>query len=185
MLKKVVFLDRDGVINFDSPDYIKSCAEFEFIPGSIEAIRLLSTNGFSCIVITNQSALARNLISSAELDRIHAMLKKAVASGGGRITDIFCCPHLPDDGCDCRKPEPGLVYQARRKYNVDLAAAVMVGDSTKDIECARRAGIGRALLVRSGIAPDVEAQLKARQMLPDYVADDLLGAVQWILQMSQ
>ncbi len=185
MLKKVVFLDRDGVINFDAPDYIKSCAEFKFIPGSIEAIRQLTFNGFTSIVITNQSALARNLISAAELDRVHALLIKAVAAGGGRITDIFWCPHLPADGCDCRKPEPGLIYQARRKYDVDLAAAVMVGDSVKDIECARRAGVGRALLVRSGLAHDVEAQLTARRMEPDYVAQDLLGAVKWLLQRSQ
>ncbi len=182
MLEKVVFLDRDGVINFDSPDYIKSCAEFEFIPGSLEAIRRLTTNGFTSIVVTNQSALARKLISAAELDRIHAMMKRAVVSAAGRITDVFYCPHLPGDGCDCRKPAPGLIYQAQRKYDIDLAAAVMVGDSAKDIECARRAGVHQAVLVQSGTAHDVERQLRARRMVPDYVADDLLGAVKWILQ---
>lgn len=182
MLEKVVFLDRDGVINFDSPDYIKSCAEFEFIPGSIEAIRRLTASGFTSIVVTNQSALARNLISAAELDRLHTMMKKTIASGGGRVTDIFWCPHLPGDGCDCRKPAPGLIYQAQRKYDIDLTAAVMVGDSAKDIECARRAGVHRAVLVQSGAAHVVERQLKARQMLPDYVAGDLLDAVKWILQ---
>jgi D-glycero-D-manno-heptose 1,7-bisphosphate phosphatase len=133
LLEKVVFLDRDGVINFDSPDYIKSCAEFEFIPGSLEAIRRLTANGFTSIVVTNQSALARKLISAAELNRIHAMMKRAVVSATGRITDVFYCPHLPGDGCDCRKPAPGLIYQARRKYDIDLAAAVMVGDSLDDL----------------------------------------------------
>jgi D-glycero-D-manno-heptose 1,7-bisphosphate phosphatase len=185
LLKKVVFLDRDGVINFDSPDYIKSREEFEFIPGSVEAVRELTTNGFDCIVITNQSALARNLISAAELGRIHTMMKKAIASAAGRITDIFWCPHLPDDGCDCRKPEPGLIYQARRKYDINLAAAVMVGDSARDIECARRAGVGRALLVQSGKDGDVQGQLKARQMVPDHVAEDLRAAVKWILRRQQ
>ena len=92
MLKKVVFLDRDGTINRDSPDYIKNRSEFEFLPGSIEAVRELTSNGFAVIVITNQSALARNLISRRELDAIHAMMKKKIASAGGRIKDIFSAP---------------------------------------------------------------------------------------------
>ena len=114
-LKKVVFLDRDGVINYDSPEYIKSRSEFEFIPGSIEAIGELTLNGFTSIVISNQSALSRKLISPGELNDIHKMMKKTVASAGGRITEIFFCPHMPDDGCECRKPEPGLIFRAWSK----------------------------------------------------------------------
>ena len=109
ILRKVVFLDRDGTINHDSADYIKSRSEFKFIPGSIEAIRLLTLNGFTSIVITNQSALARKFICADELDRIHVLMKDSIASGGGKITDIFFCPHMSNDGCECRKPEPGLL----------------------------------------------------------------------------
>ena len=181
LLKKVVFLDRDGTINRDSADYIKSRAEFDFLPGSVEAIRKLTANGFTSIVITNQSALARKFISSAELDAMHAMMYRTVASGGGKISDIFCCPHMPDEGCECRKPAPGLIHQARQKYNIDLADAIMVGDNIKDIECGRNAGCGSTVLVKSGIDPDVEEKLKEKQLAADHVTEDLLKAVEWII----
>ncbi len=182
MLNKVVFLDRDGTINRDSSDYVKSREEFEFLPGSLEAIKKLTVNGFVNIVITNQSAVPRNLISLNELESVHNMLTKTVALNGGEIKDIFYCPHMPEDGCDCRKPEPGLIYQAREKYAIDLTAAVMVGDSAKDIECARRAGCGRAVLVKSGQDDDVEAELKFRRIRVDFVAKDLHDAAEWILK---
>ncbi|MCK4467376.1 MAG: HAD family hydrolase, partial [Desulfobacterales bacterium] len=140
--QRVVFLDRDGVINRDSPDYIKSWEEFEFFPKSIEAIKLLNLNGFTTIIITNQSVINRNMVSKEGLEHIHALMKKEIKSGGGDIKDIFYCPHVPEDGCDCRKPEPGLILQAQKKYQIDLPASTMVGDNAKDIECARRAGCG-------------------------------------------
>ena len=182
LLNKVVFLDRDGTINRDSSDYVKSREEFEFLPGSLEAIKKLTVNGFVNIVITNQSAVPRNLISLNELESVHNMLTKTVALNGGEIKDIFYCPHMPEDGCDCRKPEPGLIYLARNKYAIDLTAAVMVGDSAKDIECARRAGCGRAVLVKSGKDDDVEAELKFRRIRVDFVAKDLHDAAEWVLK---
>ncbi len=182
MLNRVVFLDRDGTINRDSPDYIKSRQEFEFLPGSLEAIKKLTLNGFDNIVITNQSAVPRKLISLKELEAVHHMMVDAVARSGGEIKDIFYCPHLPEDGCDCRKPEPGLLYQARKKYAIDLSAAVMVGDSARDIECARRAGCGKVVLVKSGLKDDVEKELKARQVRVDFVAKGLHEAAEWIIQ---
>ena len=181
MLKKVVFLDRDGTINFDSADYIKSRSEFAFIPGSIEAIRNLTANGFTSIVITNQSALARKYISPEELEAIHAMMCRAVDSGGGKIADIFFCPHLPDGGCKCRKPAPGLIYQARQKYNIELANSIMVGDNVKDIACGRNAGCGGTVLVKSGKDPDVEKELKKWPISADFVAGNLLEAAEWII----
>ena len=181
MLEKVVFLDRDGTINRDSPDYIKSREELEFLPGSLEAINKLTRHGFVSIVVTNQSAVPRKLISLKELEFVHNMMTLTVALNGGEIKDIFYCPHMPDEGCDCRKPEPGLIFQAREKYEIDLTAAVMVGDSAKDIECARRAGCG-AVLVKSGQKDDVEAELKTRQISVDYVAKDLYEAAEWIIE---
>ena len=181
MLTGVVFLDRDGTINRDSRDYIKSREEFEFLPGSLEAIKNLKKNGFANIVITNQSAVPRKLVSSKELESMHNMMIETVALDGGEIKDIFYCPHMPGDGCDCRKPEPGLIYQAREKYTIDLATAVMVGDSVKDIECARNAGCGKAVLVESGLRDDVAEELRSKQIIPDYVAEDLLGAAEWIV----
>jgi D-glycero-D-manno-heptose 1,7-bisphosphate phosphatase len=181
LLKKVVFLDRDGTINRDSAAYIKSREEFEFLPGSLEAIKNLTVNGFVNIVITNQSAVPRNLISLNELEVVHNMMTETVALNGGEIKDIFYCAHMPEEGCNCRKPEPGLIHQARKKYGIDLTVAVMVGDSPKDVECARRAGCGRAVLVKSGIEDNVEDVLKTRQIFPDYVAEDLLYAAEWII----
>ena len=184
-LDNVVYLDRDGTINHDSPDYIKSRSEFKFIPGSIEAIRLLTLSGFTSIVITNQSALARKFISPGELDLIHSMMKDAILSGGGMITDIFFCPHMPNDGCECRKPAPGLLLQAQRKYNIDLSKSIMVGDSVKDIECARNAGCGQAVLVKTGKDDDVEHILKTKQIVADYTAINLYDAAKWILANNQ
>ena len=180
----VVFLDRDGTINHDSPDYIKNRSEFKIMPGSIEAIRLLTLSGFTSIIITNQSALARKLISPDELDHIHAIMKAAIRSGGGKITDIFFCPHLPNEGCDCRKPAPGLLLQAQLKYNIDLPTSIMVGDSAKDIECARNAGCGKAVLVKTGKDAAAEDMLKSKQIDADYTAIDLFDAANWILANS-
>jgi D-glycero-D-manno-heptose 1,7-bisphosphate phosphatase len=181
LLKKVVFLDRDGTINVDSADYIKSRSEFEFIPDSIEAIRDLTANGFTAIVITNQSALARRFVSPEELDAMHAMMCREVAAAGGKITDLFFCPHLPDEGCECRKPAPGLIDQAHRKYNIDLSDSIMVGDSAKDIACGRNAGCGRTVLVKSGLGPDVEKELMKKSISVDFVAENLREAAGWII----
>ena len=181
LLKKVVFLDRDGTINRDSANYIKGRAEFDFLPGSVEAIRKLTVYGFTSIVITNQSALARKFISPAELDAMHAMMCRMVASAGGKISDIFCCPHMPDEGCKCRKPAPGLIHQARQKYNIELADAIMVGDSAKDIACGRNAGCGKTVLVKSGLDPEVVTKLKKKQYSADFVAGNLLEAAEWIV----
>ncbi len=185
MPQKVVFLDRDGVINRDSSDYIKSWSEFEFIPGSLEAIRQLTLNGFVIIIITNQSVINRNMVSKKGLEHIHTMMKTDIRSHGGEIKDIFFCPHIPKDQCDCRKPEPGLIYQAAQKYQVDIKAAVMVGDSTKDIECARSAGCKHTVLVQTGNGAATEKILKAKKIIPDFVARDLLHATEWILAIHE
>ena len=181
-LDKVVFLDRDGIINFDSSDYIKSWSEFKFIPRSIEAIKELTSKGFNAIVITNQSVINRNMVSGKGLEHIHASMKNEVKSGGGLIKDIFFCPHMPENNCDCRKPKPGLIFQAKRTYSIDLADAVMVGDSAKDIECARNAGCGKAILVKTGNGAKAEKTLAVKKIYPDYIAQDLYEAVQWIIE---
>jgi D-glycero-D-manno-heptose 1,7-bisphosphate phosphatase len=183
-LKKVVFLDRDGVINYDSPEYIKNRSEFKFIPGSIEAVEELTRNGFTSIVISNQSALSRKLVTPEELNDIHKMMKQAIASAGGRITEIFFCPHMPGDGCQCRKPGPGLIFRAQRKYNIDLAGAVMVGDSTRDIACARNAGCGAAVLVESGYEFVDLNLLRKSELVPDHVARNLREAAKWVIERS-
>jgi len=180
LLKKVVFLDRDGVINQDSPNYIKSWSEFEFIAGSISGIHHLTLNGFAPIIITNQSAIGRRMMSIQDLEHIHTLMKSTLASGGGRIKDIFFCPHTPDDGCECRKPAPGLIFQAQKRYGINLADTVMVGDSAKDVECARNAGCGSAVLVRTGNGMIAEKMLAEKNIPPDHIANNLYDAAMWI-----
>ena len=182
MLKKVVFLDRDGTINQDSVDYIKGWPEFVFLPRSIEALRDLTAAGFMIIVITNQSAIARKLISPRELENIHSKMKATVQSQGGKICDIFFCPHLPDDGCDCRKPAPGLLLQAAEYFASGFDEMVLIGDSMRDLEAARAAGI-RTILVRTGNGRKTEQQLSSEGALQEVeVYDDLAAASDALLR---
>lgn len=178
---KVVFVDRDGVINEDRADYVKDWAEFAFIPGSLEALRLLSEEGFRIIVITNQSGINRGLVTKQSLDTIFANMKDAVSHYGGKIEAILHCPHIPEDQCDCRKPKPGLLYQARDRYGLELGATVMIGDSLKDMQCARAAGCGQVILVRTGYGKETENRFSKHSIVPDFIAEDLLGAAQWLL----
>jgi D-glycero-D-manno-heptose 1,7-bisphosphate phosphatase len=176
-----VFLDRDGVINVDSPDYIKSWAEFHFIPKSIAAIARFTRVGIAVIVISNQSAVNRGMMSPEALETMHRRMCWAVADSGGRITDIFFCPHRPDENCGCRKPKPGLILAARDRYGLDLASAVMVGDSEKDILVGRAAGCGATVLVKTGNGETAIQSLFQKGILPDHVANDLAAAANWIL----
>jgi D-glycero-D-manno-heptose 1,7-bisphosphate phosphatase len=180
MKQKVVFIDRDGVINKDSPAYIKSWSEFEFLPRSLDAIQILASNGFNVIVITNQSAIRRNYLSKDDLEAIHSKMKVIVKQHGGDIKDIFYCPHIPEDQCDCRKPKPGLIDQAQRKYNIDISKTIMIGDSAKDIECAKNAGCGRSILVQTGNGIMAEKSLSEKGMPPDDVVSDLFEAASLI-----
>jgi D-glycero-D-manno-heptose 1,7-bisphosphate phosphatase len=180
MLQNVVFLDRDGVINHDSPDYIKSLEEFVFLPGSLEGLRRLTQGGCTLIVVTNQSGLHRNLITRDGLAAIHRRLRKAVAAHGGKIHDILVCPHLPEANCECRKPKPGMLLDAQRKHGIDFSSSVMIGDSVKDMQCALSAGVRTRILVRTGNGRKAEEALKARRQLPERVADDLCEAARWL-----
>lgn len=185
MLKQVVFLDRDGVINQDSSDYIKSWEEFIFLPNSLEALKMLTRKGCTLIVITNQSIIHRKWVLPEVLEDMHRRLKSVVASHGGKITDIFFCPHTPEQGCSCRKPKPGLILQACQKYAIDLSDAIMVGDSAKDILCGMAAGCGRTILVQTANAPiggvSVRDALALDNVYPTAVVADLMEAARWII----
>ncbi len=179
-MRRVIFLDRDGVINRDSPDYVKSWEEFEFLPGSLTALSLLSQAGYRLIVITNQSAIHRGMIPPAALEEMHRRMSAAVTAAGGRIVDIFFCPHRPDEGCACRKPQPGLVLQAQARHAIELADSIMIGDSTRDIQCGRNAGCRATILVLTGNGAAAARELTSRNR-PDATADDLLHAARLIL----
>ena len=146
---KLVILDRDGTINHDSDNYIKSPAEWRPIDGSLEAIARLTQAGYRVVVVTNQSGIARGLFDSATLIAIHAMVQRAVALAGGRIDAFFFCPHAADSACACRKPKPGMLLEIARRFNVSLADVCMVGDAQRDVEAAAAAG-ARPVLVLTG-----------------------------------
>ena len=176
-----IFVDRDGVINQDSDDFIKSLAEWHPIPNSIEALAALSQR-FNIIVITNQSGIARGLLTTAELDAMHTELKKQVHAFGGSITDILYCPHGPNDLCTCRKPKPGLLLQAQEKYALNLKNSWCIGDSYRDLEAGLAVGT-QAALVRTGKGlrtlaqhPELEKTLR--------IFDDLNAFSTWILTLD-
>ena len=146
---QLVILDRDGVINEDSDDYIKSPEEWQPIPGSLAAIARLHRAGWRVIVATNQSGVARGLFSIDTLMRIHEKMYRAVSDAGGLIDAVFFCPHHPDDNCQCRKPRPGLLLDIASRLRIDLSGVPLIGDSLRDLEAARAAG-ATPLLVRTG-----------------------------------
>jgi len=137
---KLVILDRDGTINHDSDQYIKSPAEWKPIPGSMEAIARLTQRGWRCVVATNQSGIARGLFDMATLNAIHTEMHRAVAQAGGRIDAIFFCPHAADSNCECRKPKPGLLREIASRFDIELKGVPMIGDSLRDLEAAAAAG---------------------------------------------
>lgn len=134
---KLLILDRDGVINHDSDAYIKSVEEWLPIPGSIEAIAQLSKAGWTVAVATNQSGIARGYYELAVLDAMHDRLRELVAEQGGEVGLIVYCPHGPDEGCDCRKPKPGMLKTIAAHYDVALSGVWFVGDSLGDLEAAK------------------------------------------------
>jgi D-glycero-D-manno-heptose 1,7-bisphosphate phosphatase len=146
---KLVILDRDGTINHDSDHYIKSLEEWRPIKGSLEAIARLTQAGYRIVVATNQSGIARGLFTTRTLFEIHDALQRAAAQAGGRIDAFFFCPHAADAGCSCRKPQPGMLLEVARRFNVALKDVYMVGDALRDVEAAAAAG-ARPVLVLTG-----------------------------------
>jgi D-glycero-D-manno-heptose 1,7-bisphosphate phosphatase len=179
---KLVILDRDGVINFDSDEYIRSTADWEPIPGSLEAIARLSNAGVTVAVATNQSGIARGLFDLESLNAIHQTLRARLSALGGRIDVIEFCHHGPEDRCECRKPMPGLLRDIRQRVGVTLRGAPVVGDSLRDLEAAAAVG-ARPVLVRTGKGSATELALP-REFSQVPVFDDLAAAVDSLLDPS-
>ena len=176
---KLVILDRDGVINFDSDHFIKSPAEWKPIPGSLEAIARLTQAGYRVVVASNQSGIDRGLFDMDTLNAIHDKMHRAVKAVGGRIDAIFYCPHSADSNCNCRKPKPGMFERIGACYNTDLVNAYAVGDSLRDLQAAATAG-AKPLLVLSGKGKATQAE----GGIPEgtLIFEDLAAAVEHILK---
>ncbi|MFC4271471.1 HAD-IIIA family hydrolase [Sneathiella chungangensis] len=176
----LVLLDRDGVINEDRPDFVKNPGELVFIPNSLEAIARLNSHGHKLVVTTNQSCIGRGIITEEQLAAIHGKLIEALAKVSGRLDDIIVAPDAPWAATDRRKPGPGMLIEAMRKFNARPGETVMIGDSTRDIEAAGAAGCHR-ILVRTGKGRKTLAEGLGRHLLPVHVADDLDEAADFIL----
>ncbi len=176
---KIVILDRDGVINFDSDHFIKSPAEWKPIPGSLEAIARLSQAGYHVVIASNQSGIDRGLFDMDTLNAIHDKMHRAVKAVGGRIDAIFYCPHSADSNCSCRKPKPGMFERIAACFNIDLSNAYAVGDSLRDLLAAATAG-AKPVLVLSGKGKATQAE----GGIPEgtLVFDDLAAVAEHILK---
>lgn len=179
---RLLILDRDGVINRDRDDYVKSAAEFEPLPGALPAIARAGRAGWRIVLATNQSGLGRGLFDMDAFTAMQRKLDELLAAEGGRIDAVFYCPHTPEDDCECRKPRTGLLEQIARRYGIELAGVPFIGDTHKDIQAARAAG-ARPVLVRTGKGRRTETGLAPRDR-PE-VHDDLAAAIDALLAETQ
>jgi histidinol-phosphate phosphatase family protein len=176
-MKRAVFLDRDGTINANREDYVKSWREFQFLPNALVGLKLLAKSEYKIIVVTNQCGVAKGTISKETLEDIHQRMLANVEGAGGRIDAVFVCAHHYDDGCGCRKPKTGLIELAKEAFNLDLKESWLIGDKTQDILTGKNAGC-KTLLVETGYGGR-DGRYEAE---PDRRARDLLAAAGIILK---
>jgi D-glycero-D-manno-heptose 1,7-bisphosphate phosphatase len=168
-----LILDRDGVLNVEVPDhgYVLQPADFKWLPGALSALAMLSRAGLRLSVATNQSAVGRGLITAQQLDLVFAAMRTQAEAAGAHISGVYCCPHAPDQHCDCRKPMPGLIRAALQESGIPAVQTLLVGDDVRDVQAARAVGV-TAVLVRTGKGLRAAAQLQANGN-PPQVFDDL------------
>jgi D-glycero-D-manno-heptose 1,7-bisphosphate phosphatase len=178
--KKLVVLDRDGVINVDSDAFIKSPDEWVAIPGSLEAIARLNQAGYRVAIASNQSGIGRGLFDMAALNAMHQKMNRATAVVGGRIDAVFFCPHTQEDECDCRKPKPGMLQQIKDRYEIDPAVTPVVGDSLRDLESGAALGFelhlvltgkGQKTLASGKLPPNTKVHEDLRTFALDFLAE--------------
>jgi histidinol-phosphate phosphatase family protein len=173
-----IFLDRDGVINYNREDYVKSPEEFVFLPGSAEAAARLTRAGHALFVVSNQAGVGRGRMRREDLEAVTGKMLAGLEAAGASIRGIYYCLHQPEDACNCRKPAPGLLEHAAREHGLDLSRSIIVGDHARDLTAGAARG-ARGVLVLSGMTSP--AEVAALPHPPDHVAADLSAAVDWIL----
>ena len=176
-----IFLDRDGVINENRADYVKSWSEFRFLPGSREAIAKLTQAGHRIVVCSNQAGVAKGVISIETVEDIHTRMLAAIREAGGVIEKVYYCPHGKEESCDCRKPRPGQLLRASKELGVDMRDAVFVGDSSTDIEAGMAAGV-HTILVLSGLGMESLRTFQNQAVRPFRITMNLKHAVEVILK---
>ena len=180
-MKRAVFLDRDGTIN-EQMGYINHISRFKLLPKVAEAIRMLNENDYLVVVVTNQSGPARGYFPIELVHEVNRHMQRLLKNEGANVDAVYFCPHLPEDGCNCRKPKTGMIEMACRDMEIDLSRSYVVGDMCDDIELAKNAGI-KGIMVKTGYGlGEIEYRLPKKNIKPDYIADDLFSAVTWILE---
>ena len=179
-LRRAVFLDRDGVINANRPDHVTAWEQFEFLPGALEATRRLAELNVPVVVVTNQACISRGLVDMQVVESMHLRLMNEVARLGGRIDGVIWCPHHPDQGCQCRKPEPGMLHYAAGVLRLDLSRSVLIGDALSDVEAAVAAGCHPHMVLSGrggGCVEDATERFGDRCR----IHEDLSAAAEWLL----
>lgn len=176
-----VILDRDGVINENRADHVKSWDEFRFLPGSLQAVARLADAGIATFIVTNQAIVNRGLVPLETIDWINQRMIREIERWGGRIADVAYCPHRPDEGCGCRKPQPGLLHGLAKSHDLDLRSTVMIGDALSDVEAGLRAGC-EAMMVLTGRGREQLALAHEIGRTGFQVAPDLEAAVDSVLR---
>lgn len=179
---RYLFIDRDGVVNKDpggwtKTDYVTNWGDFHFIPGTLEALKILKEKDIKVIVASNQGGVNRGLYTKAELREVNSFMLKEIEKAGGAIEEVFYCIHRDEDKCGCRKPKPGMLGSAARKYGVDPKTTYFIGDTSKDISAGLRMGC-KTILVLSGKSS--REDIENWEDKPDHVFKNLLEAVKWL-----
>lgn len=180
-----MFLDRDGVINRKAPEgaYVTRWEDFHVLPGVVEGIALLNQAGFRVIVITNQRCIAKGLLTTSDLDKLHERMSYYLARVGATVDAIYYCPHDYEPSCNCRKPAPGMLLDAARTHAIDISSSWMIGDSDIDVEAGKNAGCKTVRLLESSEAAD-ESEHGAARNYADISATSLLDAVRYVLHLE-
>lgn len=176
-MKPALFLDRDGVIIENRASYVRSWDDVEFLPGALQALAALHSSPYAIVIVTNQSAVGRGIITLAESEAINRGVLDVIEKNGGRVDGVFVCPHAPGDNCQCRKPKPGLLLQAADALDLDLSQSVMVGDAVSDLLAGQSAGIRRTFLVKTGRGAAQAELPEAAHLQPFQICDSLLDVV--------
>jgi len=179
MPRRAIFLDRDGVINHNRPEHIKTWDEFIFLPRALDALRRIAPSDFLTVVTTNQSGVNRGSFTEKTLREIHTRMMHEITRAGGRIDAVYFCPHKPDEGCDCRKPRTKMFRDAAREWGIDLSRSYMIGDAMVDVQAALAIG-ATPLLVLTGRGEDQHDLLIENNHSGFHVVADLFEAVDWI-----
>ena len=181
-MNPALFLDRDGVIIENRPNYVRTWSDVSIYPQAVRALKKIEASEYKIFMLTNQSAVGRGIISHSTADKINRRLVKEIESAGGRVDGVFMCPHTPHENCPCRKPQPGMILEAAASSQLDLNNSIMIGDALSDIIAGQTAGVGQNVLVYTGRGLAQSNLPLANKISPFLVYENLLDALSHLIR---